>query len=516
MRRICLAALAALILCLAAAVPASADYTPSGPLVADSGFRPNPDGYAFENYGGGEEKDLNAAQMVRLFGREVCENADGRCVLTTVARGWMRSFNAVMDGGHCMGFAATASLWHSGLGEPVAPSLLGATTTFGLSKSGAVERHIAYGFAFQALPSVQSQTRDHINARQLVAELKRLLPDRSQPFTLGIFKRDETGGHAITPFALEDRGAGRYGVLVYDNNYPGETRAMNVDVNRNTWNYQAAPNPKIKAGIYDGDGKVSHLSIMPLTPGLGEQDCFFCGAGAGAGKKKMTLAWASDPTTRRHSELVVVDRRKRVSGCADFGDGFTCRNRIPGVEQENLMVGGEQNWLNRVSPSYKLPFGRPYTVLLRGADLRRPAREGIAVIAPRRYVGLADVELGPGEVDMLRIGRGMRRVIFVNDERQTETPRLQLGLERREASYLFEVKARRVAEGAVLGLELHPKRRVLEIEGADARQTGRYRVKVVRSTARGNRTARRQVTLRAGQSLEIQYGELLRKRGKRR
>ncbi|NLT07725.1 MAG: hypothetical protein GXY03_15655, partial [Solirubrobacterales bacterium] len=125
-------------------------------------------------------------------------------------------------------------------------------------------------------------------------------------------------------------------------------------------------------------------------------------------------------------------------------------------------------------------------------------------------------ELGPGEVDMLRIGRGMRRVIFVNDERQTETPRLQLGLERREASYLFEVKARRVAEGAVLGLELHPKRRVLEIEGADARQTGRYRVKVVRSTARGNRTARRQVTLRAGQSLEIQYGELLRKRGKRR
>ena len=91
MRRICLAALAALILCLAAAVPASADYTPSGPLVADSGFRPNPDGYAFENYGGGEEKDLNAAQMVRLFGREVCENADGRCC-KAIAEALMKKF----------------------------------------------------------------------------------------------------------------------------------------------------------------------------------------------------------------------------------------------------------------------------------------------------------------------------------------------------------------------------------------------------------------------------------------
>jgi len=514
MRRTCLAALAALILILAAAAPAVAEYTATGPVIADSGFRPTADGYSFENYGAGKEKNLTAQEMVKLFGREVCENADGRCVLSSVARGWMRSFNDVMAGGHCMGFAATASLWHSGLGEPLAPSLLGATTTFGLSKTGAVERHIAYGFAFQALPSVQAQTRNHITARQLVGELQRRLPDREEPFTLGIFKQDMTGGHAITPFALEDRGEGRYGVLVYDNNYPGETRAMNVDVNRNTWNYQAAPNPKIKAGVYDGTAKVSNLSIMPLEPALGEQDCFFCRTAEG--RKKMTLAWASDPRTRRHSELLVVDRRKRVSGCADFGDGFTCRNQIPGVDQENLMIGGEQNWLNRVSPSYKLPYGRPYTVMLRGADLRKPAREAVALIGDSRYVGLAGIKLGPGEIDMLRVGRGMRRVVFVNDENQNETPRLQLGIDIGKTSYMFEVQARRVAKGAVLAIELHPKRRMLEIEGADVGGTGRYRVKAVRSNAGGHTTARRQATLRAGETLQIDYGELLRKKGKRR
>src|SRR5207248_225671 len=36
---------------LSAGDPSQAGYTPTGPLVADNGFRPETDGFAFENYG---------------------------------------------------------------------------------------------------------------------------------------------------------------------------------------------------------------------------------------------------------------------------------------------------------------------------------------------------------------------------------------------------------------------------------------------------------------------------------
>jgi len=85
-------------------------YTPTGSIVADDGFRPWVDGFAFENYGNdvGPE-NMTPAQVADLFGTQVCTRGTGSsCQLTPVAEQWMEDENSRMAGGHCMGFSVTA------------------------------------------------------------------------------------------------------------------------------------------------------------------------------------------------------------------------------------------------------------------------------------------------------------------------------------------------------------------------------------------------------------------------
>jgi len=51
------------------------------------------------------------------------------------------------------------------------------------------------------------------------------------------------GGHAVTPYAGEDRGDGSFAVLIYDNNWPSVQREMVFDRNADKWSCTASINP---------------------------------------------------------------------------------------------------------------------------------------------------------------------------------------------------------------------------------------------------------------------------------
>jgi hypothetical protein len=62
-----------------------------GKVLADSGFRPRPHGFGFENWGGDDYpgSDLTPADAAQLFGDRVCARfKDGQCVPTPAARVW--------------------------------------------------------------------------------------------------------------------------------------------------------------------------------------------------------------------------------------------------------------------------------------------------------------------------------------------------------------------------------------------------------------------------------------------
>ncbi len=249
--------------------------------VADSGFRPPVNGLPFQNYGvelsdGAIPINLTAADVQKMFGDGVCADARlRRCDLIPEAQAWLNDTNEAMAGGHCYGFSVLAELlW---LGQ-VNASNFGAAKTPALQvdTNQALQRQIAYDWALQTLESVQDK-RTTGTPDQILAKLEQVLkPHPSQTYTVTIWKRDGSGGHAVTPFEVVNKGGGMFQVLIYDNNWPDQTRAIVFNTKADTWTYDAASNPDQPESVYEGDADTKTISLYPTAPGLGTQPCPFC------------------------------------------------------------------------------------------------------------------------------------------------------------------------------------------------------------------------------------------------
>lgn len=181
-------------------------YVPTGRIVADSGFRSQVDGFSFENYGNDAGPvNLTPQNVEDLFGPQVCATGEGSsCTLIPPARHWMQQVNASMAGGHCMGLSVTALRFFS---HNLAVDGYGAPQPISLPVRGntALQSLIAEDFAYQDLPSVISHAIVGTPV-QVLGSLIRALKAGGELYTLGIVKPDGSGGHAVTPFAVEDRG----------------------------------------------------------------------------------------------------------------------------------------------------------------------------------------------------------------------------------------------------------------------------------------------------------------------
>ena len=171
----------------------------SGKIVADSGFRPKPSGFAFENWGGNEYpySDLTASDAVALFGERVCARWDGdTCVPTPATKTWLKEMNQMMKGGHCEGMAAMSAAFHV---KDESPTDYGAKETFALSpKDHPLMSTISSYFATQALEPVQSvtaATRDW-PLQKIVDTLVVALSSGKDYSTLGIYGQDGEIGRA--------------------------------------------------------------------------------------------------------------------------------------------------------------------------------------------------------------------------------------------------------------------------------------------------------------------------------
>ncbi len=276
-----------LILCLACLLTLSAfaGVTAANTITADSGFRVTRDGFSFENYGSQvctgnsyfncyEVQNLTEAEMVRMYGTQVCKSVDanGTCTLTKAARSWMKEINSVVADGHCEGMAVLSSLFYNGTEDPAdfGNSNVNKLT---LKNNTALQREIAYWFTTQWF------MEDYIIEDTPTKQVNYLIDHFNNgkgPIPLGIYQRNMSGGHAITAYAVVDHGSGIYYIMVYDNNYPNEERYITVDTKKDTWSYQTSVNTWTNTADYSGKGKTNPLQICPLEPRLGTFKCDFC------------------------------------------------------------------------------------------------------------------------------------------------------------------------------------------------------------------------------------------------
>ncbi len=313
-----------------------------GAEINDSGFRPNVDGFSFQNYAEDPQTvDLTPAELQRMFGDSVCASiAGGKCTLTYPAERWMNQAVSAMKSGHCEGIAVLSSLMYY---NQTSPGLFGGSSVIDLSlQEVLLQREIGYWWTTQ-VTSPGGSRKVMQSPRAVLDTLAAAFSNGSgfrEWWVMGIYLPDGSGGHAITPYAVEDLGNGTARILVYDNNWPKDSRFVEIDTFNNSWRYLASASPDEQGSLYSGNASTRNLEIVSLSSRLGLQQCDFCvedsaagdsvGKEAGQGAKNIQI-WQSGK-----ARALVTDENGQRVGLLESGRFV---NEIPGAEIRNLKFG---------------------------------------------------------------------------------------------------------------------------------------------------------------------------------
>jgi hypothetical protein len=405
--------------------------------------------------------------MEDLFGSQVCLSGEGDdCQLIPAAQQWMDNQNDGMANGHCEGFSITALRMYD---EDLAPSDYGADTTVALPivDNTPLQSTIAEDFVYQFLPSVVD-ARVKGTPSEVLDALSDALNSGDELYTLGIYKADGTGGHAITPFAIEDKGDGQYAILVYDNNFPGVTRAVKVDANAEKWSYVGGINPDDLDEVYEGDASTGTLELDPTYPGQGEQPCPFCsddaesqGDDSGKGsllaedKRYSEITLNGDPAN--HPHLVFSDDKGRRTGIVDG----KMLHEIPDVTV--VKTYATQNWTGSPEPRYRLPQGANYTITVDGSKLTKPAKPKINLVGNGLVVDIEDITIAPGQSDEMALPGGYG-ITYQSNSKDEVAPNLYAGLVRDDSAYNFAASAVGLKPGSTISLLVDQDNKVVILD----------------------------------------------------
>jgi hypothetical protein len=331
-------ALLSLMFCAAGAENNSSVFL-EGAEINDSGFRPNIDGFSFQNYAEDPVTvDLTPAELQRMFGDKVCASiAGGKCTLTYPAQRWMNQAISAMKSGHCEGIAVLSSLMYY---NKTSPALFGGSSVIDLSlQEVLLQREIGYWWTTQVTsPGGSKKVLESPQAvLDTLAEAFANGSGSGEWWVMGIYLADGSGGHAITPYAVEDRGNGTARILVYDNNWPKDSRFIEVDTLNNSWRYLASSSPDEPNSLYSGNASTRNLEIVSLSSRLEQQQCDFCGEQSvaanesAAGNTKNIQIWQSGK-----ARALITDESGQRVGLLESGQLV---NEIPGAEIRNLKFG---------------------------------------------------------------------------------------------------------------------------------------------------------------------------------
>ena len=457
----------------------------TGQYIADFGFRPDYDGFSFPNYGADiEVVNLTEQDVYLMFGETACAyvDDDGWCTLTPAGQQWMEAINQAMAGGHCEGMAVLSTLFYTqrlnvaDYGADTVPELY-------LEDNEALQREIAYWFTTQAtMPA-----REGIVPQTPSGVVNTLLnafaagPEGSETYALGFYKRDMTGGHAVTPYAVEDKGDGIYWIMIYDNNYPGAARAIEVDTNNDTWYYNGSTNPDEPADDYEGDAETFTLELAQIEQRLDFQYCSFCeesdpsveadrGSSGAVAYNEVHLDGAAD--------LLLTDLEGRSVG---FRDGEFV-NEIPGA-RTNANKFGVSVWNIDAEPIYYVPTDIDFTISIDGSQLTEGTTSTVTFIGPGYVLEVSDIWLEPGQVDILDIAPDGSLLSYFTTS--SVSPFILLGVETDEADYMFAVQGYELAPDQGINFSIDQEEGWVSLDSIDNTEASTYSLFMVKYDAEG-------------------------------
>ncbi len=377
---------------------------PRNGFLADLGFRPRANGYNFENGGNAAYPRtpgfVGPGEMVRLFGaKDVC--IGGRmigksCRMTPAASEFARKVNRSMNGGQCEGMAVSALTFFRGIDKlnQFSPS---ARTAHDVNREQ-VRGLLGYYFAYQFSDPVIAAKMDAKRRYTPVQTMERVveLIQKGDPGVLFMRSPDNTSGHAVSPYAVEDRGNGIYWIRIYDNNWPNKERYVEVDKNMNTWKYElAAINPAVPKMPWAGSATSYTFGVVPISVRQQKIICPFC-------KKSRTRGVMGDSTAI--SNMTITDDQGRSVGMKD--GKFV--NEIPGARIVDL-----DGWVDGQPTSetmYELPEGSGYDIDMEGKENAKDDGD-VVIFGGGTAVTIESIKVPPKQKDRISLdaaGTGLR------------------------------------------------------------------------------------------------------------
>jgi len=457
----------------------------------DIGFRPNPNGYSFDNYGGINGADYTIQDMWRMFGVDaVCWTVGSVCYRRPGARKFLLNVHEVMKKGHCDGMATTSLRIFQGKDV-----LDGQAAPYGLNENSGIQvnwqgesfettlrRNIAFFFTEQLTNPVKFYK--NVVRRQLPSEIKdqlsAILADGRNPATLFINQADK--GHTVTPYAISDEGNGIYYIWVYDNNkHDDSSRYVVIDTINETWSYRST---------YYGNADTHSLGFVPISVYAERPKCSWC-----------IFQGDEDPESEIWFQgsghvLITNSQNQRLGYTAE---GFV--SEIPGA-YESVIDGGLGIELE---PIYTLPLTDTYTIALNGLPDKEAGESSLTQFGPGYAVWLDDLWMDSGTADTLTIANDGTAVTYQPSQVQEAT--LGLALDIDQASYLLEIRQADFLADESRTLAADTAGGKLVIDGSSA-AAGLYNLVIQRTSSSGWQPFyHRDIPLAAGEIHYANYNE---------
>ena len=249
-------------------------------IAANSGIKPNNDGFSFANFGSSATPEsFNADDLVTMFGAGACvgENTTP-CTPTAQAAKWAQMVNESRAAGHCEGLAVQAATRFQKKEMP---------ETVKLPNQGEITHGIIRAFATQYLPEVQDSTNAWADKSlvDIVNELSTTFQAGLVSYTMGLYTPQ--GGHAVLPYALQFPSPELAVVKVYDSNWPGMERFVVIDLKAKTWYFSFSGTDPQKDDCA-WSGKAGDIDITPMDSRT-SATCPFCGDGTKVTKSVLLI-----------------------------------------------------------------------------------------------------------------------------------------------------------------------------------------------------------------------------------
>jgi hypothetical protein len=479
-----------------------------GTIVADLGFRPELNGFSFENYGNeSKPEDLTAAEIQRMFGDQVCASFKGKkCILTPPGKAWMKQTNQDMDGGHCEGMAALSLLMYAG---KVPSNTFGGREASDLPFDNKdLQREIAYWWSTQTVDPTYTATI-YGTPDDILKVLLKMSPGSKETYTIGIFKRDGSGGHAITPFAVEDLGGGKYAVLVYDNNYPKTTRRLYIDKKADTWSYEASTNPEVEPELYEGDAETQSLSLTPSSVRLKNQVCPFCeDSGSSRAGSGMAELASSQQTLNFNQVYLDGEGNLLIQDEQDHRLGYVDGKLVQEIPNARAVMYRMDASGDTPEPLYLVPEEQNLAIQIDGSSLTAESPSDLVVIGPGYSLGVEGISLDPGQVDTVYVFPGDEILSYDTDK--NESPNIVVDIAQPgKPDYSFEIQGVDMKGGGTITVVLDKKAGDLMINTEKLTNEGVFNLVMTRVTEEdGEETyTADNIALKAGALVYIEYGK---------